>query len=209
MCHKAIIFIYIFKWTLWKCVRETFSPTSFLCMFAGGYFFSLSWESSIQHIKKFNTMRLLFIIPFPKKNSTISSFFLLKIYKRCQTLWRKERFSFVHFSTDFTYAIPWTWLVFYSIFSKIETKPPVSSLISHRAVITTHKGKKKKKQQNPLLVVSIEQTKNLSSSPTGLTFSASLLQSELHFSSQSVSDLLTWCPCQILGIGSEGEEAIP
>lgn len=43
------------------CEKDFFPPTSFLCTFAGSCFFSLSRESSIQHIKQFNTMRLLFI----------------------------------------------------------------------------------------------------------------------------------------------------
>lgn len=33
------------------------------------------------------------------------------MYKRCQTLWREQRLSFVHFSSDFTYAISWAWLI--------------------------------------------------------------------------------------------------
>lgn len=46
---------------VYSAVYFSFQTSYSLCTFAGGCFFSLSRESSIQHTKQFNTMRLLFI----------------------------------------------------------------------------------------------------------------------------------------------------
>lgn len=101
MCHKAVIYLYIY-WNgnygnVWKILFS--SPFLLLHIFWRLLvFFPLSRDSWIQHIKKFNTMRLLFInLSFSREKQHNFRFFLLKIYKRCQTLWRKQRFNFFSF----------------------------------------------------------------------------------------------------------------